>query len=212
LLFLYSTDFHFTEGLPSVCSLNRSPPIHTYPSGYGYSYAVTGVKLEPSRYIAAGRLLLSRSVRTRAAVLRTHFLFEVNHVEVYNNIKFPFTRFVGSALFLRQKTHSLHPKNGGGEYLFIILRNVNGNVLLYGMRMISFLFILIFGPLDNINYTPSLLPTADPLKWFVIGVCRDDSTLFVLYLPTPTYIHSGGDTWKRVRHAPPNHSLSCIHS
>jgi len=41
--------------------------------------------------------------------LRTHFLFEVNHVEVYNNIKFPFTRFVGSALFLRQKTHSLHP-------------------------------------------------------------------------------------------------------
>lgn len=112
LLFLYSTDFHFAEGLPSVCSLNRPlpyTPTRTHPSDYGYSYAVSGVKLEPSRYIAVGRLLLSRPVRARAAVLWTHFLFEVNHVEVYNNIKFPFTRFVGSALFLRQKTHSLHP-------------------------------------------------------------------------------------------------------
>jgi len=113
LLFVYtSPNFHFAKGLPSVCSFNRLP-LHTLPLDYGYSYAVPGVKLESSRFIAAGRLLyaiLSRPVRARAAaVLRTHFLFEVNHVEVYNNIKFPFTRFVGSALFLRQKTHSPHP-------------------------------------------------------------------------------------------------------
>lgn len=101
--------------------LFAKPPPHTLPLDYGYSYAVSGVKLESSRYIAAGRILLSRPVRARAALLRTHFLFEVNHVEVYNNIKFPFTRFVGSALFLRQKTHSPTP-DGGVVYLFIISR------------------------------------------------------------------------------------------
>lgn len=49
----------------------------------------------------------SRSHPIHARAAWTHFLFEVNHVEVYNNIKFPFTRFAGSALFLCQKTHSL---------------------------------------------------------------------------------------------------------
>lgn len=54
--------------------------------------------------------------------LRTHFLFEVNHVEVYNNIKFPFTRFVGSALFLRQKTHSLYPTAAAALCIYLLSR------------------------------------------------------------------------------------------
>lgn len=99
----------------------------------------------PFRLVVAGELL-------PLVGARSHFPFEVNHVEVYNNIKFSFARFAGSALFLRQKTHS--PANVAMRVF--ILCNVNGTTLLYvplrrNARIWFFSFhSLVFGSLDNI--------------------------------------------------------------
>lgn len=110
-----------------------------------------------------GRALAVSGAKTAAAtrvsfhpqepvVRRTHFLFGVNHVEVYNNIKFPFTRFAGSALFLRQKTH-VPPPPGGIVYLSCERQRQR----FYGMRMVFFplpilSFFRVFGSFDNINF------------------------------------------------------------
>lgn len=127
--YFFSSSIRFDEGLPSVCLLSLS-----FPSDLS-SCIVSGVKME--------------LVSFHPPELWTHFPFGVNHVEVYNNIKFPFTRFVGSALFLRQKTHSL-PNN------IVYLSYVTSTATFYEMRMIFFLFILILGLLDNIYFTSFL--------------------------------------------------------
>jgi hypothetical protein len=118
----------------------------SFPSGLS-SCIVSGVKTEPVSFYPPE--------------LRTHFPFEVNHVEVYNNIKFPFTRFVGSALFLRQKTHSL-PNNT------VYLSYVTSTTTFYEMRMTFFLFILIFGSHDNINSNFLLLNDSLVVRTFII--------------------------------------------
>lgn len=114
LLFLYfSPNFHFVEGLPSVCSLNRPP-----------SHPPIRLRLFVRRFWRETGVIYYSLIPSAPELpcLRTHFLFEVNHVEVYNNIKFPFTRFVGSALFLRQKTHSLHPTAAAALCIYLLSR------------------------------------------------------------------------------------------
>jgi len=146
--------------------VHSTAPLHTslstLPVVYGYSYAVSGVKTKPRRYIAAGRLLLSRPVRARAAVLRTHFLFEVNHVEVYNNIKFPFTRFVGSALFLRQKTHSLHPTSAAAASCIYLLSRVTSTATFFFTECVWFRFFSFSFLVRLIISTSSFCPSPPP--------------------------------------------------
>jgi len=82
------------------------------------------------------------------ALAKTHFLFGVNHAEVYNNIKFPFTRFAGSALFLRQKTHSLHRAvRTTSVYLSYVTSTVPTECVWFFFLLRSF---LIFGSLADI--------------------------------------------------------------
>lgn len=112
----------------------------------------------------------------------THFLFEVNHVEVYNNIKFPFTRFAGNALFLRQKTYFQPNKNR-----VFILRNVKGIARLRNAYGFFLLFILILSSLDNIEHPSPPPPLYHPISFHLHlndpSVCRT-TVCYLLLLTT----------------------------
>lgn len=118
--------YSFTSLLTSisqrVCQVFvRSTALHQHPTPSHYKLRLFVRRFWRETGVVYYSLVPSAS---ELPCLRTHFLFEVNHVEVYNNIKFPFTRFVGSALFLRQKTHSLHPTAApaAASYIYLLSR------------------------------------------------------------------------------------------
>lgn len=124
--------------------------------------------------------LASHSIHARAA--RTHFLFEVNHVEVYNNIKFPFTRFAGSALFLRQKTHSL------ARRAFVYLSYVTSTATLctecvWFFFSFSFLVRLIISQL-SLPITPLHFNDSSARRWW------DGTRRYIIFVVVTC------DTWK----------------
>lgn len=178
----FSSGLRSEEGLPSVFVRSRPPRR----PGTRRFWRENGKR--------AGGLIPSAR---EPVVRRTHFPFGVNHVEVYNNIKFPFTRFAGSALFLRQKTHS--PPRWRRVF---ILRNVNDNVF---TECVRFFFLLVFSLPDNINrilpifnnntvYIPfSISLSLSPFQAHYLhlndsSVSRYNGILYIVVVPTYYYI------------------------